>query len=60
MPCFEKRTPILAYLFLFTILGHFSAILFHTLILRDGLLYRMSPWRVSPDHIAPPDQPQVT
>jgi cytochrome b561 len=35
---------ILAYGFFLTILAHFSAILFHTLVRRDGLLLRMAPW----------------
>jgi cytochrome b561 len=37
---------ILAYLFFFTFLGHFGAILFHTLIVRDGILKRMVPWNI--------------
>jgi len=37
---------ILAYLFFLTFLAHFGAILFHTLIVRDGILKRMAPWRV--------------
>ena len=42
-----RRThTILAYLFFLTFLAHFSAILFHTLILRDGILQRMVPWNV--------------
>jgi len=42
-----RRThTILAYLLFFTFLAHFSAILFHTLILRDGILQRMVPWSV--------------
>jgi len=42
-----RRThTILAYLFFFTFVAHFSAILFHTLILRDGILERMVPWSV--------------
>jgi cytochrome b561 len=42
-----RRThTVLAYLFFFTFLAHFSAILFHTLILRDGILLRMVPWSV--------------
>jgi cytochrome b561 len=36
---------VLAYLLFFTFLGHLSAVLFHTLIVRDGLLRRMAPWR---------------
>jgi cytochrome b561 len=35
----------LAYLLFFTFLGHLSAVLFHTLIVRDGLLRRMASWR---------------
>jgi cytochrome b561 len=34
---------VLAYGFFLTILAHFAAILFHTLILRDGLARRMAP-----------------
>jgi cytochrome b561 len=34
---------ILAYLFFATIVAHFSGVLFHTLVLRDGLLKRMAP-----------------
>src|SRR5262249_22941424 len=42
-----RRThTVLAYLFFFMFLAHFSAILFHTLILRDGILFRMVPWSV--------------
>jgi len=42
-----RRThTVLAYLFFFTFLAHFSAILFHTLILRDGILLRMVPWSI--------------
>jgi cytochrome b561 len=37
---------ILAYLFFFTFLAHFGAILFHTLIVRDGILKRMAPWNI--------------
>ena len=37
---------MLAYLFFLIFLAHFSAILFHTLILRDGILFRMVPWSV--------------
>ena len=34
---------ILAYLFFLTFVAHFGAILFHTLIVRDGILKRMAP-----------------
>jgi cytochrome b561 len=36
----------LAYLFFVTFIAHFGAILFHTLIVRDGMLKRMAPWNV--------------
>src|SRR5712664_1965167 len=42
----RKTHTILAYLFFLTFLAHFAAILFHTLVLRDGILKRMVPWRV--------------
>jgi cytochrome b561 len=34
---------IFAYLLFFTFMAHLSAVLFHTLVLRDGLLRRMAP-----------------
>ena len=44
-----RRThTVLAYLLFLTILAHFGAILFHTLIVRDGMLFRMVPWNVRP------------
>jgi cytochrome b561 len=43
---------VLAYLFFFTVIAHFTAVLFHTLVIRDRLLERMVPWRVGA--IAPP------
>jgi len=42
----RKTHTILAYLFLLTFLAHFGAILFHTLIVRDGILKRMAPWNI--------------
>jgi cytochrome b561 len=44
-PLRETHT-ILAYLLFLTFLAHMGAVLFHTLILRDGLLDRMVPWSV--------------
>jgi cytochrome b561 len=35
---------LLAYLLFFTFIAHLSAVLFHTLVIRDGLLKRMVPW----------------
>jgi cytochrome b561 len=39
---------ILAYLLFLTFLAHLGAVLFHTLVLRDGLLKRMAPWSTRP------------
>src|SRR5436189_3682726 len=39
----RKAHTILAYLFFVTFIAHFGAILFHTLIVRDGMLRRMAP-----------------
>jgi cytochrome b561 len=44
----RKAHTILAYLFFLTFMGHFGAILFHTLIVRDGMLKRMVPWNIRP------------
>jgi len=46
---------VLAYLFALTFLAHFGAILFHTLIVRDGILTRMAPWRAGPPEVASAD-----
>jgi cytochrome b561 len=49
---------VLAYLLFLTILAHFGAILFHTLIVRDGMLLRMVPWNVRPrEAVRGSDQP---
>ena len=44
----RKAHIILAYLFFLTFIAHFGAILFHTLIVRDGILKRMAPWNIRP------------
>jgi cytochrome b561 len=44
----RKSHTILAYLLFLTFLAHLSAVLFHTLIIRDRLLDRMVPWKVRP------------
>src|SRR5437588_13109806 len=49
----RKAHTILAYLFFLTFLAHFGAVLFHTLIVRDGILKRMVPWTVRPQQAAP-------
>jgi cytochrome b561 len=41
-----RRThTFLAYLLFLAFVAHFGAILFHTLIVRDGMFTRMAPWR---------------
>ena len=40
----RKTHTVLAYLLFLTFLGHLSAVLFHTLIIRDRLLDRMALW----------------
>jgi cytochrome b561 len=42
----RQTHTILAYLLFLAFLAHMGAVLFHTLILRDGLLERMIPWSV--------------
>jgi cytochrome b561 len=44
----RKGHTILAYLFFLTFIAHFGAILFHTLIVRDGMLSRIVPWNIRP------------
>jgi cytochrome b561 len=42
-----RRThTVLAYLLFLTFIAHFGAVLFHTLVVRDGMFSRMAPWRV--------------
>ena len=45
----RETHTILAYLLFLTVLAHFGAVLFHTLIVRDGILSRMVPWTVRPE-----------
>jgi cytochrome b561 len=42
----RKAHTFLAYLLFLAFVAHFGAILFHTLIVRDGIFIRMVPWRV--------------
>ena len=54
----RKAHTVLAYFLFLTILAHVAAILFHTLIVRDGMLTRMVPWSVRPPRtgaVAPRD-----
>jgi cytochrome b561 len=44
---FLRRThTVLAYVLFLAFIAHFGAILFHTLVVRDGLFSRMAPWRL--------------
>jgi cytochrome b561 len=52
----RKAHTILAYLLFLTFLAHFGAVLFHTLIVRDGILKRMAPWNIRPPKSAATDQ----
>jgi cytochrome b561 len=47
----RRAHTVLAYLFFLTFLAHFGAILFHTLIVRDGILKRMLPWKLGESHV---------
>lgn len=42
----RQTHTVLAFLLFFTFLAHITAVLFHTLVIRDGLLNRMVPWPV--------------
>jgi cytochrome b561 len=47
----RRAHTVLAYLFFLTFLAHFGAILFHTLIVRDGILTRMLPGKLGESHV---------
>jgi cytochrome b561 len=42
----RRMHTVLAYLLFLAFIAHFGAVLFHTLVVRDGLFSRMAPWRV--------------
>jgi cytochrome b561 len=46
---------LLAYLFFATFLAHLGGVLFHTLVVRDGLILRMAPWRAAPGRASAPE-----
>jgi cytochrome b561 len=50
----RKAHTVLAYLFLLTFFAHFGAILFHTLIVKDGIFGRMAPWKTGRTCLARP------
>jgi cytochrome b561 len=47
----RRAHTVLAYLLFLAFLAHFGAILFHTLIVRDGMLLRIVPWNVRPREV---------
>src|SRR5216684_4548967 len=52
----RQAHTILAYFFFLTFVAHFGAILFHTLIVRDGILKRMAPWNIRPQEASSTEQ----
>src|SRR6266581_5247997 len=52
----RQAHTILAYCFFLAFIAHFGAILFHTLLVRDGILKRMVPWNIRPQEAATADQ----
>jgi cytochrome b561 len=57
----RKTHTVLAYLFFLMFLAHVGAILFHTLIVRDGMLWRMLPRGAGQQRgISPSPSPVVT
>jgi cytochrome b561 len=50
----RQAHTVLAYLLFATILAHLTAVLFHTLVIRDGLLLRMSLWPASKPKVLTP------
>jgi cytochrome b561 len=52
----RRAHTVLAHLFFLTFLAHFGAVLYHTLIVRDGILRRMAPWAIRPKEAAPAEK----
>ena len=47
----RQTHTVLAFLLFLTILAHVGGVLFHTLVVRDGMLLRMVPWNVRPHEV---------
>ena len=56
----RRAHTILAYIFFVTFLSHVGAILFHTLIVRDGMLKRMAPWSIRPRMASSTDEDRAS
>jgi cytochrome b561 len=50
----RQAHTVLAYLLFLTFFAHLAAILFHTLVARDGILKRMALWHIRPQEPRPP------
>jgi cytochrome b561 len=48
----RKAHTILAYSLILLFLAHLGAVLYHALILRDGILKRMAPWTIRSDVVS--------
>ena len=48
----RKVHTILAYSLILLFLAHLGAVLYHALIVRDGLLKRMAPWNIRSAHVS--------
>jgi cytochrome b561 len=48
----RKAHTILAYSLILLFLAHLGAVLYHALIVRDGLLKRMAPWRIRSNQVS--------
>jgi cytochrome b561 len=51
----RQTHTVLAYLLFLMFIAHFGAVLYHMLIVRDGILLRMAPWNLSPVPARPPE-----
>jgi cytochrome b561 len=49
----RRLHSLLAYFFMLAFLAHFGAVLFHTFVVRDGILNRMVPWNAGPSTLEP-------
>jgi len=47
----RRAHTVLAYVLFLAFLAHVGAILLHTLLVRDGMLFRMVPWNVLPREV---------
>jgi len=48
----RKAHTILAYSLILLFLTHLGAVLYHSLIVRDGMWKRMAPWNIRPEQVS--------